>query len=210
MFITLEGPDGSGKTSQVTPLTDFLEKQGYPVVVTREPGGTEIGNQVRAVLFNLENTEMHPRTETLLFLASRSQLVEEVIRPHLASNGIVLSDRYADSTLAYQGYGHGHDIEQLRCLLEFATGGLKPDLTVLFDLDVEVGLRRRANGGDWNRLDAYGLAFHQRVREGYHQLAQLEPERWVIINAEQPPKQVQAAVREAVLERLAVRRGSNP
>ncbi len=206
MFITFEGPDGSGKTSQVSPLADFLEKKGYSVLITREPGGTDIGNQIRTVLFDLENTEMHPRTETLLFLASRAQLVEEVIRPHLERNGIVLSDRFADSTLTYQGYGHGNDIEQVRCLLEFATGGLKPDLTLLFDLDVEVGLRRRAKGGNWNRLDAYGLAFHQRVREGYLKLVEKEPERWVIIDAEQPPEYVQVAVRETVMERLGVKR----
>jgi dTMP kinase len=202
MFITLEGPDGSGKTSQVEPLAEYLEQQGYSILVTREPGGTPIGNRIRTVLFNLEHTEMHPATETLLFLASRAQLVAQVIRPHLAGNGIVLSDRYADSTLAYQGYGHGNDIEQLRCLLDFATGGLKPDLTILFDLDVELGLRRRAGGGDWNRLDAYGLAFHQRVRDGYHQLVQSEPQRWVVIDAQQPPEQVQAAVRKAILTRL--------
>lgn len=205
MFITLEGPDGSGKTSQVAPLAEYLETQGYSILVTREPGGTQIGNQVRTVLFDLENTGMHPRTETLLFLASRAQLVAQVIRPHLARNGIVLSDRYADSTLAYQGYGHGNDIEQLRCLLEFATGGLKPDLTILFDLDVEVGLRRRAGGGDWNRLDAYGLAFHKRVRDGYHQLVKSEPRRWVVVDAQQPPDQVQAAVRKAILKRLQVK-----
>lgn len=202
MFITLEGPDGSGKTSQVAPLAEYLENEGYSILVTREPGGTPIGNQIRSLLFDLEHTEMHPRTETLLFLASRAQLVAQVIRPHLAGNGIVLSDRYVDSTLAYQGYGHGHDIEQLRSLLEFATGGLRPDLTILFDLDVEIGLRRRAGGGDWNRLDAYGLAFHQRVREGYHQLAQSEPQRWVVIDAQQPPEQVQAAARKSIINKL--------
>lgn len=205
MFITLEGPDGSGKTSQVAPLAEYLSNKGYSILVTREPGGTQIGNHIRTVLFDLENTEMHPRTETLLFLASRAQLVAQVIRPHVAGNGIVLSDRYADSTLAYQGYGHGNDIEQLRCLLEFATGGLKPDLTILFDLDVEVGLRRRAGGGDWNRLDAYGLAFHKRVRDGYHQLVRSEPQRWVVVDAQQPPEQVQAAVRSAILNKLQVK-----
>jgi dTMP kinase len=160
---------------------------------------------VRSILFDLENTTMHPRTETLLFLASRAQLVEEVIRPHLIKRGIVLSDRYADSTLAYQGYGHQNDIEQLDCLLRFATGGLKPDLTILFDIDVEAGLRRRSKGGDWNRLDAYGLSFHQRVRDGYHRLAREEPDRWVVINAQQPPDQVQAAVRKIVLQRLEIK-----
>lgn len=205
MFITFEGPDGSGKTSQVLPLVEFLEKQGYSILVTQEPGGTNIGNQVRSILFDLDNTAMHPRTETLLFLASRAQLVEEVIRPHLKKGGIVLSDRYADSTLAYQGYGHQNDIEQLDCLLRFATGGLKPDLTILFDIDVESGLRRRAKGGDWNRLDAYGLAFHQRVRDGYHQLVREEPERWMVIDAQQPPDQVRAAVRKITIQRLEIK-----
>jgi len=140
MFITFEGPDGSGKTSQVAPLAQHLQKEGYSVLITREPGGTQIGDQVRTVLFDLENVAMHPRTETLLFLASRAQLVEEVIRPHLQKDGIVLSDRFADSTLAYQGFGHGNNLEQLRCLLEFATGALSPDLTLLFDVEVETGL----------------------------------------------------------------------
>jgi dTMP kinase len=149
---------------------------------------------------------MHPRTETLLFLASRAQLVEEVIRPHLQKDGIVLSDRFADSTLAYQGFGHGNNLEQLRCLLEFATGALSPDLTLLFDVEVETGLRRREKGGDWNRLDAYDLAFHQRVRAGYHRLAAEKPDRWITINAEQPPELVQAAVRNVVMERLGVKR----
>ncbi|HEY5573338.1 MAG TPA: dTMP kinase [Anaerolineales bacterium] len=206
MFITFEGPDGSGKTSQVAPLAQHLQKEGYSVLITREPGGTQIGDQVRTVLFDLENVAMHPRTETLLFLASRAQLVEEVIRPHLQKDGIVLSDRFADSTLAYQGFGHGNNLEQLRCLLEFATGALSPDLTLLFDVEVETGLRRREKGGDWNRLDAYDLAFHQRVRAGYHRLAAEKPDRWITINAEQPPELVQAAVRNVVMERLGVKR----
>jgi dTMP kinase len=208
MFITFEGPDGSGKTSQIAPLVQYLQKEGYSVLITREPGGTQIGDQVRTILFDLENVAMHPRTETLLFLASRAQLVEEVIRPHLQKDGIVLSDRFADSTLAYQGYGHGNDLEQLRCLLEFATGGLRPDLTLLFDIEVETGLRRREKGGDWNRLDAYDLAFHQRVRAGYHRLAAEKPDRWITINAEQPPELVQAAVRNVVMERLSIKRNA--
>ena len=177
MFITFEGPDGSGKSSQVAALAEFLDQTGYPVLVTREPGGTAIGDQVRAILSNLENTGMHPRTETLLFLAARAQLVEQVISTHLEKGDVVLCDRYADSTLAYQGFGHGNDLAQIRNLISFATGGLKPDLTILLDIDVKVGLRRRARGGEWNRLDAYNLEFHQRVRQGYHQLAQAEPDR---------------------------------
>jgi dTMP kinase len=203
MFITFEGPEGSGKTCQLADLAKFLRLEGYPVLATREPGGTSIGDQIRAVLLSdLENTEMHPRTEILLFQASRSQLIEQIILPHIYDGCVVLCDRYADSTLAYQGYGHQLDLEQLRALIEFATGGLKPDLTLLLDVDVEVGLRRRATGGEWNRLDAYDLEFHQRVRQGYFQLVQDEPQRWVIIDAGQPPEKVQEAIRQVVLERL--------
>lgn len=204
MFITLEGPDGSGKTSQLPLLAEYLRTQGFDVLTTREPGGTSISEQIRAVLHSLENTEMNPRTEILLYQASRAQLVVQVIRPHLVKGGVVISDRFADSTLAYQGYGHQLDLEPLGVLVSFATGGLKPDLTILLDIDVEVGLQRRKQGGNWNRLDAYDLAFHQRVRQGYHQLAQAEPERWVEIDASQPPKKVQIAMRRVVAERLHI------
>ncbi len=205
MFISFEGPEGSGKTSQVAQLVEYLRQEGYDVLATREPGGTPIGDQIRDVLSNLENTTMRPRTEILLFQASRAQLVEQVIRPHLKSGGIVLSDRYADSTLAYQGYGHQVDLEKLKTIIEFATGGLKPNLTVLLDVDVEEGLQRRARGGEWNRLDAYDLAFHQRVRQGYHKLVQAESERWKVVNAGQPPDLVQAAIRQLVLGMLPVK-----
>jgi dTMP kinase len=171
-------------------------------LTTREPGGTGIGEQIRAVLSNLENTAMQPRTEILLFQASRAQLVEEVIQPHLRKGGVVLCDRYADSTLAYQGYGYQLELEPLRALISFATGGLKPDLTLFLDVEVEEGLRRRARGGELNRLDTYELDFYKRVRQGYMQLIFEEPHRWVIIDAGGPPDQVQAAIRRVVLERL--------
>jgi dTMP kinase len=205
MFITLEGPEGSGKTSQLPRLADFLRRSGFDVLTTREPGGTSISEQIRTVLHNLENKEMNPRTEILLFQASRAQLVEEVIRPHLERGGVVLSDRYADSTLAYQGYGHQVDIEPLRVLVNFATGGLKPDLTFLLDVDVEIGLRRKELKGEWNRLDAYNLDFHQRVRQGYLQLVRNEPERWVVIDASQAPGQVQNEMRRVASERLHIK-----
>ena len=204
MFITLEGPDGSGKSSQIGPLADFLRQQGYPVLTTREPGGTPISDQVRTVLLNrMDNQAMHPRTEILLFLAARAQLVEEVIRPRLAAGEIVLSDRYGDSTLAYQGYGHGVDCDLLRQLLDFATGRLWPDLTILLDVDVETGLRRRiSGGGEWNRLDAYAVAFHQRVRLGYHALAQGDPQRWVMVDGSRPFDEVQEDLRKIILNRI--------
>ena len=203
MFITLEGPDGSGKTSQVAPLAEFLRTQGYPVTVTREPGGTAISDQVRSILTEMSNRAMNPRTEILLFCSARAQLVEEVIRPRLAKGEIVLCDRYADSTLAYQGYGHGIDLIFLRQLLNFVTGNLWPDLTLLLDIDADAGLLRRRSGqGEWNRLDDYDLLFHRRVREGYHELARNEPQRWLTIDASQPPEKVQLCLREAILKHL--------
>lgn len=205
MFISLEGPEGSGKSSQLPALANWLRDLGYKVFTTREPGGTGIGDQVRAILGNLDNTSMHPRTEILLFLSARAQLVEEVIRPMLAENAIILCDRYADSTLAYQGYGHGIDLNTLHELLDFATGKLYPDITLLFDLDIEKGLARRRNsGGEWNRLDAYALAFHQRVRNGYLALAAADPQRWITINADQIVDQVQLDLRKALTSRLSL------
>jgi len=203
MFITFEGSEGSGKSSQIVALADFLIRQGHNVIMTREPGGTPIGEQIRSVQLNPANTEMHLRTEVLLFQASRSQLVEEVIRPHLEAGGIVLSDRYADSTLAYQGYGYQRiDLAALKELIHFATGGLKPDLSLFLDVEVEEGLRRRNQDGDGNRLDRYDLEFYQRVRQGYLEMIASEPERWVSINAGRPPEKVQEAIREVVLARL--------
>lgn len=200
MFITFEGPDGSGKTMQIKPTADFLRGQGFIVFTAREPGGTSIGDQVREILMNLENTSMNPRAETLLFCAASAQLVDEVIRPHLERGEVVLLDRYADSTMAYQGYGHQNDLGLIRSLLDFATGGLKPDLTLLLDIDPDVGLRRRQeNGGEWNRLDAYQLQYHQRVRQGYLKMAQAEPERWRLIDASQTPDMVQSKIQETLL-----------
>lgn len=202
MFITLEGPEGSGKTSQLPDLADFLREDGWKVLTTREPGGTDIGDQVRQVLMRIDNTAMNPRAETLLFLAARAQLVAQVIRPALANGCVVISDRYGDSTLAYQGYGHGNDLTIIRQMLAFATGGLLPDLTILLDVDPAIGLRRKKNEGEWNRLDAYELEFHRRVRAGYLELAREDPQRWVVLNAAQPREMVQSALRQVILARL--------
>ena len=202
MFITFEGPEGSGKTSQLPGLAKFLEGEGYQVVRTREPGGTKISDQIRAVLTDLGNKELHPRTEILLFLAARAQLVEQVIKPALAEGKLVLCDRYGDSTLAYQGYGHGLDLDALRNMLAFATDGLKPDLTVYLDIDVEAGLQRKRKVDEWNRLDAYEISFHQRVRDGYHQLIALEPERWAMVDAALPKDEVQSQIRKVVMAKL--------
>ncbi len=206
MFITLEGTEGSGKTTHLPLLAAYLRQEGVPVLTTREPGGTNIGNQVREILLNLKNTDMQPRTEILLFQAARAQLVDQVIRPHINQGGVVLCDRYGDSTLAYQGYGQGGDLPTLRLLVGFATGNLKPDLTLLLDVDVTTGLQRRKDsGGEWTRLDAQALAYYQRVRQGYLEMAQQEPERWVVIDAGQPFDQVQSDLRRVIIQRIADR-----
>jgi dTMP kinase len=203
MFITLEGPDGSGKTSHIKPLAEWLEEKGQRVHTAREPGGTLISEQIRNIIHDLKNTEMHPHTETLLYQAARAQIVEQVLRPKLADGWIVLCDRYADSTLAYQGYGHRQNLDEVRVLVRYATGGLVPDLTLLLDVDVETGLsRRQKSGGEWNRLDAYQLEFHRRVREGYLELAKQEPRRWVVVAAAKEWESVQQELRKVISARL--------
>jgi dTMP kinase len=203
MFITFEGPEGSGKTSQIVMLAEFLQEQGFEVVQTREPGGTSIGNQIRDVLHDVNNGEITPVTELLLYSASRAQLVRELVQPALKAGKIVLCDRYADSTIAYQGYGRGLDLEELTMLTQFATGGLKPDLTLLLDIDVERGLARRQTGGDeMNRLDLEAVSFHQQVRDGYHTLAAADPDRWIIVDADRSAAAIQEDLREIVGGRL--------
>jgi len=201
LFVTLEGPDGGGKSTQAAQPAEHLRGLGHDVLMTREPGGTAIGDQIRRVITDLGNTPMHPRTEILLFSASRAQLCHEVIWPHLQAGGIVVSDRFFDSTFAYQGYGHRLDLEALRAITAFATGGLVPDLTLLLDLPADEGLLRRKKDGGWNRLDAYNLEFHQRVRQGYLALAAADPKRWVTIDASRPAEAVQAELRRIVGKR---------
>ncbi len=199
LFITLEGPDGSGKTTQTRLLAEWLTAQGYPLLATREPGGTPIGEAIRAVLHDCTYTDMVPQTEILLFSAARAQHVAQVIRPALLAGKIVLCDRYFDSTYAYQGYGRGLPLATLRLVTEFAVQGLVPDLTLYLDVSPEIGLQRRARGGgELNRLDREALAFHERVRAGYLELAAAEPARWRVIDADRPPEEVQQALRAAL------------
>ncbi|MCS6837113.1 MAG: dTMP kinase [Anaerolineae bacterium] len=208
MFITLEGIDGSGKSTQARALAQALQAQGRHVVLTREPGGTEIGDAIRHLLLDHPGGQaMSVRAELLLFCASRAQLVDELIRPSLQRGGVVLCDRYTDSSLAYQGYGRGVDLEQLRRLLDFATDGLTPDLTLYYDLDPQLGLERRRRArlltaDDWNRLDAQELAFHQRVHAGYEALIAQQPARWARLDASQPVEAVLAASLAIIQERL--------
>jgi dTMP kinase len=202
-FITLEGPDGSGKTTQAHLLVEWLRDQGHDVLLTREPGGTNIGDQVRGVLHDAGNKAMDPGTEFLLYSASRAQHVSQLILPSLAVGRVVVSDRYADSSLAYQGYGRGLDLAVLHTITAFATQGLKPDLTIYFDIAPGEGLQRRLlSGEEWNRMDAETLAFHERVRAGYWELIAAEPERWKVIGANRSVEDVQADVRIAVDARL--------
>jgi dTMP kinase len=203
MFITLEGPEGSGKTSHIPPLVEYLREKGHIVFSTREPGGTSIGEQIREVIHDLKNVEMHPRTETLLYQAARAQIVEQVIKPRLAAGEVVISDRYYDSTIAYQGYGHQQDLEQVRALVKYATGGLVPDLTILLDVDVEEGLqRKKKNNAEWNRMDDHAIQFYQRVRAGYLVMVKQEPHRWVVVDAGQKWESVQAELRKVIEARI--------
>ena len=183
-FITFEGPEGSGKTTQFRRIVAALEASGQPFLAAREPGGTSIGEQVREILLNrLENAMMSPRAEALLFSAARAQLVDEVLRPALADGKLVLCDRFYDSTLAYQGYGHYLDLAALRQVTAFATGGLVPDVTVYLDCPPEVGLKRKVAQAEWNRLDGMTLEFHQRVCRGFAALIEADPARWVRVDA---------------------------
>jgi dTMP kinase len=209
-FITFEGPDGSGKTTQIQALRQALEADGYAVMLLREPGGTTIGDQIRTVLHDVQNVDMLPNAELLLYSASRAQLVGQVIRPALADGNVVLCDRYADSTLAYQGYGHGLDLELLRAVTTFATGGLRPDLVIYLDLDAAEGLCRkeqafREGGCEWNRMDQKELTFHQRARSGYLKLAASEADRWLVVDAAQPVDVLKSTIRAHVRQLLSER-----
>ena len=202
-FITFEGPEGCGKSTQLRLLASWLLARGVEPIVTREPGGTRIGEQVRALLHNPDHTEMTAETEILLYSAARAQHVAQVIRPALEAGKIVLCDRFYDSTFAYQGHGRGLSMEALRQITTFATRGLVPDLSLYLDVPPEVGLRRRETGGEeMNRLDRETLAFHQRVREGYLALLKEEPSRWRTIDATGSIDEVQTAVRSVVMETI--------
>jgi dTMP kinase len=202
-FITFEGPEGSGKTTQLRLLAPYLRRLGRDVLVTREPGGTVIGDQVRAILLDPKHTEMLPTTEFLLFSAARAQHVGQIIRPHLDTGGVVLCDRFADSSLAYQGYGLRRDIKVLRAITGYATTGVVPDLTLYLDLPVKVGLLRKTDGaGDsWNRMEQKEIEYHERVRAGYLAMAAQDPDRWRIVDATGSTEEVQQTIRRVVVAR---------
>ena len=201
MFITFEGIDGSGKTTQLRRVAERLDDP----LVTKEPGGTPTADRIRAVLLDA-SSKLDPLAEVLLFAASRHQHVVEVIRPALQAGRVVLCDRYVDSTLAFQGFGRLIDLDKLRALNDWATGALKPDLTLLFDIDEETGVRRaRRRGGDELRFEAEDLRFYRRVREGYLALAVAEPKRFAVIDAHGSEDEVFARVEAALRERGILR-----
>lgn len=201
-FITLEGPDGAGKTTQLRIVAQELTAKNYQHIITRDPGGTPVGKQIRRILLNSQYA-LSTTTELLLYQADRAQNVAEVIRPALEQGLLVFCDRYIDSTVAYQGYGRGLCLKTIAMLNEISTGGLKPDLTLLFDLESEAGLSR-LHPGSHDRLEREALEFHQRVREGYLALAKSEPERFCIIDASASFTSVQSALRKALSEFLNI------
>jgi dTMP kinase len=208
LFVTFEGGEGSGKTTQLKALLTHLRSLHVDAVQTRDPGGTTIGNQVRELLLNAENVQMSPMTELLLYEASRAQLVQEIIRPSLAAGRIVLCDRFTDSTVAYQGHGRGLDLDLIERLNTVAADGLRPDLTFLLDLDPEMGLARASERlaqprQRHDRLEGEVLEFHQRVRTGYRTLAAREPERVVVLDATLGILDIEARIRRQVENRLA-------
>lgn len=198
MFVALEGPEGSGKSTAAAGLANLLQQAGRGVVVTREPGAGELGQRIRSIL--LDGPDMPPLSELFLFLADRANHMVETIKPAIDSGKVVLCDRHADSTVVYQGHARGLDVAELRRLNALATGGIKPDLVLLFDLPVEVGLARVESK---DRLDAEPVSFHEKVRAGFLAEASLDPGRWVVLDASQEPEKVLADAWQALSAALA-------
>lgn len=204
LFVTIEGPEGSGKTSAMQIVKARLESKGHSVVMTREPGGTKISEQIRNVILDPDNTEMDPRTEALLYAASRRQHLVEKIWPSLQEGKIVFCDRYLDSSLAYQGVARGLGVDRILEVNSYATEGTFPDLTVLFDIDPVLGLERinRNKDREVNRLDMEKISFHNQVRSGYLELSRRFPERYFVVDASRPLEEVSAVVFKKIAEML--------
>lgn len=207
-LITFEGGEGAGKTTQAKELTKWLQESvGVKVITTREPGGTPTGEVIRQLLqHDLSGEPLCDATEALLFCASRAQLCKNVLAPALNEGTWVVLDRFTDSTLAYQGYGRGFNVEQLRNINDFATGEVKPDLTILIDISLEVGFSRISRRGDGtkDRIEQAPLEFHRRLHDGYLEMAAREPERFVIVDGSQPPEKVQEDIRNIVRTRFGI------
>lgn len=207
LFITFEGPEGGGKSTQIALLREFLEEIGAPYTVVREPGGTPIGDRIREILLDPLATDMGVRTEILLYAASRAQLVEQVIRPALQRGEVILCDRFVDSSMAYQGFGTPWDREEIRRVNRIATGGLRPDRTYLLDVPVEESIRRLQNRGRGiDRIEQKGRNYHERVRQGFLHLAQAEPERFLVVDACRPVREVFRILRRDLEQLIAISR----
>lgn len=204
MFITLEGGEGSGKTTMIGELAEILEQQGIPYITTREPGGIEIAEKIRAVILNPQHTAMDPRTEALLYAAARRQHLAEKVEPALAEGTFVICDRFIDSSLAYQGYARGLGIEEVLSINLFATQGRMPDITFYMDIEPRLGLARisATQGREVNRLDLEELSFHEQVRQGYQQVAAMYPERIQVIDASGSKREVANLMRAQLLRGL--------
>ena len=205
MFITFEGIEGCGKTTQIKLLIPVLQAKGYECIATREPGATEIGRRIRAILLDAAHTNMLPLTELLLYEADRAQHVHEVIKPALAANKVVVSDRFSDATTVYQGYARGFDLELIQQIHQIVLGGLRPDLTLILDLPVDVGLKRawqrinnQSGGLPEDRFGKEAFAFHEKVRQGYLTLAGIEPERFRVVDASRDQETVHKEIAEIV------------
>ena len=203
LFITFEGGEGCGKSVQARTLYRRLSRLAIPALLTHEPGVTALGRRLARCLKWAQNTDMSPLTELLLFNASRAQLIDEVIHPGLAVGKIVICDRYADSTTAYQGYGRGLDLEMVTAINNAATQGLKPDLTVLLDIPAEEGLARKRRALRQDRFEREAIAFHQRVQEGYLKLAANDPERWLVVDAAQSKAKISEIIWQRVRQLLS-------
>ncbi len=203
-FISFEGIEGSGKSTQAKLLYSYLEGRGHEVVLTEEPGGTVIGKEIREVLLAVEHRNMSPLTELLLYMASRAQHVQEVILPALDRGAIVITDRFADSTIAYQGYGRGIDFGIIDTLDAVATGRLRPDLTILLDIDIGTGLQRNKDVRKVDRLELEDISFHERVRDGYHAIASREPSRVRTLSVRNGIEETHRAIVEIVRTRLGL------
>jgi dTMP kinase len=201
LFLSFEGGEASGKSVQAARLADWLRSQGREAVSVREPGSTPVGERVRDIVLHAQEIPLAPNAQALLYSTARAQLVRDVIRPALAAGKVVIVDRFYDSTLAYQGYGHGADLAGLRAVTDFAVGDTRPDRTFLLDLPAEAAEKRaqtRKPGRAWDRFESEARAFHDRVREGYRELAAAEPRRFVVIDADRPEDAVAADIRHNV------------
>lgn len=201
MFITFEGCEGCGKSTQARLLHSNLRSRGIPVVLTREPGGTPLGSSVRNLLKSRQDFDINPETELMLFNACRAQLVKDVIRPALDTGKTVICDRFSDSTIVYQGYGRGLNLSQIEYVNMITTGGIKPDITILLDEDPKLGLERK-HDLEADRFDNESISFHRKVREGYLLEASKDPERWTVIQAQQPIESISRTILSIVLSRL--------